>query len=166
MDNISNEILNHNLELLEFIGENSDFVEYVEYIPKAKSQIINQTLIYKDKSIESCAKICATYGSNEYAINITDELLSYFADGSNLTIRKENRFNDFFGDPHFGVVKDLIINIGSDRTVVINENHNRYYRINMLNAQVDEFVHDHDLEASAKIEIETPCNIPTTIIVI
>lgn len=74
--------------------------------------------------------INVTYGSNVCFINVTDTALFCFKNNNKLIILKDYFFNEYFGDPHEGIVKDLIVRING-LEYIIGENRNNDFLIDL-----------------------------------
>lgn len=126
-----------NKELLDFINEDTDFIE-IDNTDSIEDNLTEPSLITLPAESQIKYIFSAIYGTNEISINVTEEALFCFGNGNKLIIIKNNVFNDFFGDPHFGVVKNLVLNI-NNQSYVINENRDRDMEFDLESGLMNEF---------------------------
>lgn len=79
--------------------------------------LLNKNQIHNSK-ITKCL-----YGKNETCIDVTDKFINLFVHNNFINIKSNTNFNNFFGDPLYGVVKEITIYLNNN-TIIINEHIN------------------------------------------
>lgn len=124
----------------ELYEDTDDFIIFtnVEITTKSPKEDYNEYIISElvDKSennnqiAKDCHQSIITYGSDTCFINVTEDVFFCFKNDNQLIILKTYSFNEYFGDPHYGVVKNLILNINGIQ-YVIGENRDSDFILNL-----------------------------------
>lgn len=112
--------------MLDFqINEDTDFIEIVD------SNQTNYNDISTEANIKANINIKATYGTDELFYDVSNEVIFCFRSYDRLIILKEYAFNDYFGDPHYGKVKKLVLDINNTQ-YIINENRTTDFEFDLV----------------------------------
>lgn len=124
----NNEKFTNKSTIEKLIRNNKDlfFNKDPRYVPIKKNKFLpkNYKMLLNISNNICDDKMLAYYGKDEYQYNVTDIITSKFMNDNRIVIPKKCMFNHHFGDPCFGIQKELTIVINDTEQIIKEYNEN------------------------------------------